>query len=435
MQSGSATTAEWIIDVAGEIFEAFPGDIALLTGISLPRSPADRQQVVLDLVAITPTATVVGIDGLRVVPEPVHPHRAGRRIVQLQKDAGLQPPLPVYVCWLGIAGNDAVPGAGEVPTLSQTAHIQGYLLRASGQEERSNSQRARDLFELLLRSDARSQEQPHQERSRSRPFGSLRAVVGAGLAQVLPIGRREDNFILPADVNRHLRQAMLDKENHLEDVNYGKIVPNSYTVEVNEENYRRNYAPIEQQVRAQWRERLLSALNTANSRQGRRTYRFGGSVQVEIRPASNLAEDEVRVHPRIESRARSEPDAAAARPTTLPCLEQLGGGRRWPMRGDLITIGRSAQNDIHLDDPQVQQQRLVSSRHAYIRQQNGRFLLFDGSPDGKASLNGTFVNDREVGQRGVELQDGDVVVLAALDPRRPQTDTPGVAALVFHRSC
>ncbi len=427
MQSGSAATDEWIINAAGEIFEAFPGDIALLTGIALPRSPMDRQQVVLDLVAITPTAAVVGIDGLRVVPQPVHPHRAGRRIVQLQKEEGLEPPLPVYVFWLGVAGNDVVPGAGDVPTLSQTPRIQGYLLRASSQEAQSDPQRARALFELLLRADARSQEQPSQGRVR-RPFGPLRAV-GAGLGQVLPIGRREDNYILPADVNRYLRDAMLNKENHLEDVNYGKIVPNSYIVEVNEENYRRHYAPIEQQVRAQWRERLLTALNTANSRQGRRTYRFGGSVQVEIRPAATLAGDEVRVHARIES------DVSAARPTTLPCLERLGGGRRWPLRGDLITIGRSAQNDIHLDDPHVQEQRLVSSRHAYIRHQDGRFLLFDGSPDGKASLNGTFVNDREVGQRGVELKDGDLIVLAALDPRRPQTDTPGVAALVFHRSC
>jgi pSer/pThr/pTyr-binding forkhead associated (FHA) protein len=78
---------------------------------------------------------------------------------------------------------------------------------------------------------------------------------------------------------------------------------------------------------------------------------------------------------------------------------------------------------------------MVSGEHAHIRCQEGVCRLYDGSPGGKPSLNGTFVNGRPVPAEGQPLRDGDAIILAALDPARPKADTPGAAAFTFEASC
>lgn len=428
LQSGSGTVSENVHEVAEALLEQFPQDVALLTGISLPAAGGEGSAL-LDLVILTATGVVVGIDGRRLQAGSLPPRQAGQRLLQIQQEEGLDHALPVYVFWLGQAPGDAT---GDVPALPDAARIQRYVLRASAQETSPRPQAAATLADVLLRLDDEDQGRRPQRGPHTPPLRRVwQAIADPGLLEhIMPIRLGGgDRPLLPADVNRHLREAMLDKQNWLEDVNYGKIVPNVFVVEVGEDNYRRNYAPIAQQVRQQWRDRLLTALNVANSRHGRRTYRFGGSVRLEIRPAADLAQHEVRV------RSRIEPDAEAAPAPAQPCLEAVGGRRRWPLRGDLIIIGRSSKSDIYLDDPDVQEQRLVSSRHAYLRRRDGRYLLYDGSPDGKASLNGTYVNDREVHDEGYALQDGDLIVLAAVDPAQPRPDTPGVAALRFRQSC
>ena len=105
--------------------------------------------------------------------------------------------------------------------------------------------------------------------------------------------------IRPADIGSELRGAMLTRENMLEDVNYQKVVPNYYVVEVSEQNYERQFRPIEGNVLQQWRERLLEELVTANSRQGRKEFRFGGRLRLEVRPASDLRDNEARILSRI----------------------------------------------------------------------------------------------------------------------------------------
>jgi hypothetical protein len=236
--------------------------------------------------------------------------------------------------------------------------------------------------------------------------------------------------VLPADVSRRLQAAMLAPENIIEDARYAKVVPNDFVVELNELNYARHYKPVEKTIYAQWRDKLLDGLNTANSRQGRRDYRFGGRVQFRIQPSADLGEDEVRIHCQVN------PEAGAAPPRTVPaCLELVPQGRRWPLPGELTVLGRDETSDLYLDLPAVQQKRLISGQHAYIRHQEGRFRLYDGSPEGKASVNGTFVNGRRVPPGGHELQEGDVIILASLDSHQPRIDTPGVAAFVFREDC
>jgi pSer/pThr/pTyr-binding forkhead associated (FHA) protein len=111
----------------------------------------------------------------------------------------------------------------------------------------------------------------------------------------------------------------------------------------------------------------------------------------------------------------------------------LSGGLRWQLRSKVITIGRSKSCDIYLDMPDVRAKRLVSGQHAYLRFEQGRYILYDGSPEGKASVNGTFVNRQRVLEGGRPLEEGDTIILAAIDPSDPRPDVPGIVPCVFGR--
>ncbi|HXV41643.1 MAG TPA: FhaA domain-containing protein [Anaerolineae bacterium] len=236
--------------------------------------------------------------------------------------------------------------------------------------------------------------------------------------------------ILPADVSRYLQAAMLAPQNTLEDAQYLKVVPNDYLVELNPANYQRHYQPVEKIICEQWQQKLLDTLNIQNGRQGRKEYRFGGPVRVNIRAAPELNESEVRVQCQVNPEI-----GLPAQPVALACLELLSAGRQWPLQEGITTIGRYEPSDICLDLPVIQQKRLVSGQHAYIRAEGKRFRLYDGSPEGKASVNGTFVNGQRVSPAGWDLHDGDMIILAALNPSQPRPDTPGVAAFLFHANC
>ena len=69
-----------------------------------------------------------------------------------------------------------------------------------------------------------------------------------------------------------------------------------------------------------------------------------------------------------------------------------------PTNGGSITIGRSPDNSIAIDN------LAVSSRHAEIRSEEGHLVVEDLN-----SLNGTFVNNQRVKRSA--LKDGDVVLI------------------------
>jgi pSer/pThr/pTyr-binding forkhead associated (FHA) protein len=76
---------------------------------------------------------------------------------------------------------------------------------------------------------------------------------------------------------------------------------------------------------------------------------------------------------------------------------RAGGGRAgetFPLDADRVTVGRSPECDIFLDDV------TVSRRHAVLSRRDGAYVLED-----EGSLNGTFVNRRRV--ESAELSDGD----------------------------
>jgi FHA domain/zinc-ribbon domain len=76
-----------------------------------------------------------------------------------------------------------------------------------------------------------------------------------------------------------------------------------------------------------------------------------------------------------------------------------GGGRageHFLLEHERITVGRSPDCDIFLDDV------TVSRRHALLKQADGGFLIED-----QGSLNGTFLNRRRI--ESAPLEDGDEV--------------------------
>lgn len=84
------------------------------------------------------------------------------------------------------------------------------------------------------------------------------------------------------------------------------------------------------------------------------------------------------------------------------------GGRAWqlPLSTEgVYTIGRAPDNRVVLNDPRA------SRHHAHIRFQEGAYVLFDGSLDGKRSANRVFIN----GEQKLEhvLRDGDQVQIGA----------------------
>jgi hypothetical protein len=104
-------------------------------------------------------------------------------------------------------------------------------------------------------------------------------------------------------------------------------------------------------------------------------------------------------------------------------------GTTYPLDKPAVSIGRSAENDIRLADLKV------SSRHAVIRQEGGRFILED-----LGSTNGTFVNGEQVAAprligQGDRIQIGETVLVMKETEAEPAAraeagfrDAPGAPA-------
>ncbi len=255
--------------------------------------------------------------------------------------------------------------------------------------------------------------------------GRVPRQVEAGLQALVgnPVPGRRAAPVRPAEVSRRLVAAMLAPETMLEDARYSKVVPNEYVVELEPATFTRAYAPIQAALAEQWQRDLIEMLTTANQRQSRRAYRFGGPVAVRLQAAPDVPLGSVRIRAQIAPGAAPAPAAAV--------LELLPDGRRWSLRPGRTVIGRDPRCDVVLDAPRFQHVPLVSGQHAYVLAAGGAYRLFDGAPDGRPSRNGTYLNGRPVGAEGAILRHGDQVVLAPANPADPRPDTPGAAAFRF----
>lgn len=242
--------------------------------------------------------------------------------------------------------------------------------------------------------------------------------------------------IRPADLSRKLRDIMLARNNLIEDADYHKVVPNQFLIEINQENYSTNYQPIQRRVISQWQEKLLEDLEKANSRQGRKEYTFAGRVEIQIRPGTDLAPNQARIYYQVGWKSQAAGSQVLPPEQLLTaCVELVPNGKRWRLHRGIMTIGREPGNDVLLEGVEIQERRLISAQHAFITCDEAKFLLHDGSPSGRPSTNGTFVNSVRVERQGTLLKNGDLILLAAIRPDEPRMDTPGVAVLRFKMDC
>jgi hypothetical protein len=225
---------------------------------------------------------------------------------------------------------------------------------------------------------------------------------------------------------------MLSRRHAMEDVNYTKVVPNRFIVEVNQDIYERYYRAIQKQVIRQWGDKLVSRLKTTNSRYGKVEFRLAGPVQIELRPAEGLQPFQARLLARIDADLGGDQTAPMV---VGPCLELLASGERYALQPGITTLGRDESNHITLREQEVQEKRLISGQHAYIRQVDGTYRIHDGSIQGRPSVNGTYVNFRRVPVEGRALQQGDTIILASVDPNQPSAETPGVGVFRFYVQC
>lgn len=430
---GSATVSKQVLELAQELLEDFPDTLHLLVGVKLLIRQA-KGNICIDLILITNIALFVATEANAKRRTTVTPTAAAQLVAeQLQHTWMDSQQMPVYAFWLE---NAIANKRDDAPVFRNASEVRQFMLRATANGTPLPDDKVAALVEGLLRQDVDAQS--HQFlalRQLGQMFrywvelpGSLDQKLQEQFHRPTLFGRAGP--LLPADVNRHLAKAMLARDRMLEDVDYKKVVPNDYIVELNQDNYARNYQPIETEVRERWQAKLLEVLDTANRRLGRQVYKLGGPVRVQVRPRANLSASEVRILAQIRPASNLTTMLSAS-----ACLELAAQGRRWFLRSGRMTIGRDPQCDIYLDLPPIQQMGLVSGRHAYIVARNGRYRLFDGATNGEPSTNGTFVNNRRVGAEGKELQNGDVLILGALNSTAPRADTPGAVSLRFQLNC
>src|SRR5262245_50518240 len=83
----------------------------------------------------------------------------------------------------------------------------------------------------------------------------------------------------------------------------------------------------------------------------------------------------------------------------MAALRDTSTGREYPLRGPSMTVGRSVDCDIHINNPQG------SGRHAMILCTDDTFYLSD-----LGSSNGTQVNGRRITE-STRLRSGDMIDL------------------------
>jgi len=104
----------------------------------------------------------------------------------------------------------------------------------------------------------------------------------------------------------------------------------------------------------------------------------------------------------LEESAQAAARQAANAPPIQSFLIMYSGTRTVSLTAPIISMGRSFDNDIVIDDPRV------SRRHAQLRRRAGRYAIYD-----LGSAGGTLVNNVRISEH--MLAAGDVISLAGVD--------------------
>ena len=225
----------------------------------------------------------------------------------------------------------------------------------------------------------------------------IESLVEGSLGEAVP-GR-----LHPVEIAKKLARAMESGQTIAADKT---LVPNDYTVLVSPTDY----AAIEPFRQSLERELVSYLRSLAREREAS----FVSAPRVSIVADHSLRRRRVRVRALLADVARVTGQEAAFT-ARLPVAEvqailrrharlTLADGRTIPLDKPVISLGRSLDNDVVIED------KRVSRRHAQIRLMQDAFCLYD-----LASANGTMVNGQEVDQ--TVLRNGDVISLGGVECR------------------
>ncbi|MGB0389238.1 MAG: FhaA domain-containing protein [Ardenticatenaceae bacterium] len=221
------------------------------------------------------------------------------------------------------------------------------------------------------------------ERFIERP---LRRILGGQLDQ--------------ADIAKHLSRAMEDERQ----VFAGKLIgPNLYEVELSQGDA--DHFKSHQKI-------LLGDLSDyLIDLAARRGITLLGRPEIRLLPKNTMKRGDIRITAKLVDRstqnAHTRQFTKAHKPIGVPSPQQsnanawleIGGNRTVALNQPFLTIGRSVENAIVLDEDDV------SRKHAQIKLKGGHYVLTDLN-----SANGTRVNGRAVTE--CILRDGDEICLA-----------------------
>jgi len=213
----------------------------------------------------------------------------------------------------------------------------------------------------------------------------------------------------PVEVARYLARAMEDGQ--VVGAQGQVIVPNAYWVRMHPDDFSamQSYRETLEEELARYLSSLARAAGATMP--GRPRVRVLGHESVPLRrvrvvarvvsarPRSPDLTHTQEWSPELVASAQSSPLASAAATFLLAY-----GGRRLPISEAVVTIGRSLDNDIVLDEG------TVSRRHAQLRRRYGQYVIYD-----LGSRSGTLVNGHPV--REAPLDDGDVVTMGEVELR------------------
>ncbi len=208
----------------------------------------------------------------------------------------------------------------------------------------------------------------------------------------------------PIEVARRIARAMEDGQ--VVGAQGEVIVPNEYRVYLNPDDLQ-SLSGYRDALREDLARYVVGLARAADAT-------FPGRPRVYLEEDQSLSPRRVRVEAKLRSaRHTTTPGHTQTLPTFRPTPAQrtvagtyalFDGRRRMPVTEAVITIGRSLDNDIILDD------RRVSRRHAQMRRQHGQYVLYDLNSTGGTALNGRPIQE-------AVLRPGDVISFAGVHVR------------------
>lgn len=237
-------------------------------------------------------------------------------------------------------------------------------------------------------------------------FEEFAARLIEGAFKQLP-GRRLE----PVEIARRLARAMEDEQT----IVAGKVwVPNEYQVHLHPDTLA-SFADFENALEIE----LAMYLEEEAEQHG---FSFVGRPHVHLIPDAELRPGSLRISAAMAGGPPSAEDLQSTQKLhleDLPLATQqpqlryklLLDERAIPLTSVPVSLGRSLENDIILEDPSV------SRRHAQIIHRYGRLLLRDLN-----SRYGTFVNGRRIEE--CVLRPGDVIGLGEVTLRLEQMEEP-----------